>query len=495
MARFLSTRERSGCPILGEAKGGSFASHPKFRSVFLSVLSVLCVVLCSPAQSDNKRVTFYTQQTSYALPVFDRENTEYVGLLEALEPMGSVSGRAEGKKYKLKFRDVEGQFEKDKTKAKIHGKSIELIAPFLIENNRGLVPISSLKTVLPLFGVSPVDAHDAARRIFIGAPIVHVTARKSDAAKVTFTFSAPVNPFIATESGKLRMVFDREPLQSDTKLVTFDDKIIPSASYSEANGTAELAVTGNAPMTASFSDDRKTITISAVVPQVQQTPPTNPAPGANGASASSQAQPAGQGATPLPKPRPYVIIDAAHGGSDHGSVLGKSLEKDVTLALAHRLRHELEVRGIASALLRDGDSTLTPDQRASIANASNAGLYVCLHASSTGKGIRIYSAMLAPQPHTALAFVPVQTAQAAQITQSRAVASALALALLSRDVRAASLPASIAPLNTIAIPAVAIEIGLDDQTADDLSSASFQQSVAISLATAITTVHARGGSQ
>ncbi len=445
-------------------------------------------MLCSPAQPDAKRVTFYTSQTSYALPVFDRENVEYVGIIEALEPMGSVSGRAEGKKYRLNFRDIEGQFENDKTKAKIHGKSIQLLAPFLIENNRGLVPITSLKTLLPLFGVSPVDAHDSARRIFIGAPIVHVTARKSDAAKVTFTFSAPVNPFIATESGKLRMVFDREPLQSDAKLLTFDDKTIPSASYSESNGTAELAVNGAAPMTASFSDDRKTITISAVVPQVQQTPPANPATSA----ASTQVQPAGQAATPLPKPRPYVIIDAAHGGSDRGGALAKSLEKDVTLSLAHRLRHELDLRGIASALVRDGDATLTPDQRATIANASNASLYVCLHASDTGKGIRIYSAMLAPQPHAALAFVSIQTAQASKVAQSRTIASVIAEALLARDIRALSMPASIAPLNSIAIPAIAIEIAPNDPAADDLASASFQQPVATSLATAIATVHARG---
>jgi N-acetylmuramoyl-L-alanine amidase len=452
---------------------------------FLCFLCLLCVAF-SHAQPDSKHITFYAPQTSYTLSVVDRNNTAYVGLLEALEPLGNVSGRAEGKKYKLKFRDIDAQFETGKTKAKIHGKSIELPAPFLVENNRGLVPIPSLNTVLPLFGLSPVDAHESARRIFIGAPIVHVTASKTDSAKVTFAFSAPVNPFIATEPGKLRMVFDREPLQSDTKLLTFDDKTIPSASYSEANGVAELAVNGNAPMTASFSDDRKTITISAVVPQVQQTPTQNQAAGTNGSATASSTNPSGQNAAPPPKTRPAVIIDPAHGGADPGSALGTNLaEKDITLALARRLRHELEVRGISSAIVRDSDATLSPDQRAAIANASKAAVYIALHASSTGSGIRIYSSMLAPTMRTALAFAPVQTVQAAQVSLSRAFASAMTGALLKRDVPAASLPASIAPLNSIAIPAIVVEVGMPQTGPGDFSASSFQQSLAASLANAI----------
>jgi N-acetylmuramoyl-L-alanine amidase len=462
-------------------------SRATFFFASLCVLSILSAVLSSHAQPEAKRITFYTPQTSYALPVFDRNNVEYVGLLEALEPMGAVSGRAEGKKYRLKFRDIEAQFEADKTRAKIHGKPIELPAPFLIENNRGLVPISSLKTVLPFFGVSPVDAHEPARRIFISAPIVHVTAKKTDSAKVTFAFSAPVNPFVATEPGKLRMVFDREPLQSDSRLLTFDDKTIPSASYSESNGTAELIVNGSAPMTASFSDDRKTITISAIVPQVQQTPAVPPTTGANGSTTSSATKPAGQNASPpAPKAHPFVIIDAAHGGTDQGAALApKVLEKDVTLAIAHRLRHELEARGIACALVREGDASLTPDQRAAAANTSKAAVYVALHASSTSSGIRIYSSMLEPATRATLSFAPVQTVQAAQVLHSRGIAVAMTTSLLKHDMPAVSLPASIGPINSIAIPAIVVEIGTPGTGADDFSSSSFQQSTAVALANAI----------
>lgn len=450
-------------------------------TVFLCAISVLCGG-SAPAQSDSKRVTFYTPQTSYSLPVLDRNNTEYVGLLEALEPMGPVSARPERTKWKMTFRNIEGQFESTKTKAKVRGKNIQLAAPFLTENGHGLVPINSLKELLPLFGIAPLETHDAARRVFIGVPIVRFAARKVDSGKIAFTFSAPVNPFVATEPGKLRMVFSREPVQADTNSLTFEDRLVASASFSESNGSAELTVNGSAPLSANFSDDRKTVTVLAILPQPQQ-----PAIQSASKATTPSAQPkTGAPAVPAAKPHPFVIIDAAHGGTDQGATLASKLvEKDVTLALAHRLRHDLELRGITCVLLRESDATFSSDQRAGIANASNAALYVALHASSIGSGVRTYSSVLVPTTRAPFAFVPVRTAQAAQVSVSRATASAMTDALLKHDVPGASLPGSIAPLDNIGIAAIAVEVGPPDTGAKDFFSAAFQQSIAASLSSAI----------
>jgi hypothetical protein len=167
------------------------------------------------AQPEGKRITFHTAQTSYSLPVADRNSMEYVGLLEALEPIGTVSAKAEGNKWKLKFRDVEAQFENGKTKAKVRGKSIDLPAAFVLENGRGLVSIRSIKDLFAIILSASPEVHESARRVFIGVPATRVNAKKADAGKIAFTFSAPVNPFIATEAGKLRMVFNRDPLQAE----------------------------------------------------------------------------------------------------------------------------------------------------------------------------------------------------------------------------------------------------------------------------------------
>src|SRR5258708_2330632 len=101
-------------------------------------------------------------------------------------------------------------------------------------------------------------------------------------------------------------------------------------------------------------------------------------------------------AVPAPAEKPVLIlIDPAHGGSDPGALLTPSVsEKEVTLAVARRLREELTARGILCQLLRDNDSTLSTDQRAAIANASGPALYIGLHASSLGSGVRVFTALL-----------------------------------------------------------------------------------------------------
>jgi len=79
------------------------------------------------------------------------------------------------------------------------------------------------------------------------------------------------------------------------------------------------------------------------------------------------------------------MIDPAHGGSEPGAVLNAAIpEKDVTLAIARRLRQELAARGIPALLIRDGDATISTDQRAQIVNSAHPALYIAVHATSQG---------------------------------------------------------------------------------------------------------------
>jgi N-acetylmuramoyl-L-alanine amidase len=154
---------------------------------------------------------------------------------------------------------------------------------------------------------------------------------------------------IATEPGQLRMVFKRDPIVSPgSQSISFDNKVITHATYSENDGDAELDVTGSEPLTASFSGDRKTITISAVQPAP---PPPNVAGKGQGTGGGSQNQtqsPPVATNPPAIDHRPLVVVDPAHGGEERGAALSDSLsEKDVTLGFARLLRHELEQRGFA----------------------------------------------------------------------------------------------------------------------------------------------------
>jgi len=102
---------------------------------------------------------------------------------------------------------------------------------------------------------------------------------------------------------------------------------------------------------------------------------------------------AGVGLPPIAGPadpsRPLVVIDAGHGGHDPGasgaSVLGGIKEKTLALGLARALRDEL-VRegGVRVALTRDDDRFLVLDERAEIARALGADLFLSIHADSAG---------------------------------------------------------------------------------------------------------------
>jgi N-acetylmuramoyl-L-alanine amidase len=459
------------------------------RLLCIALLSVLlCMIPISgllTAQPESAKIAFYTAQTTYTLPVLQRDGADYVGLFETLEPIGSVSAKPDGKKWKLRFRDIDSTFENGRNKARIRNLAVELSAPFLLENGRGYIPVASLRSVLPAFVSTDVDVHQESRRVFIGVSPVRLSAKKADAGKVTFVFTAPVNPQIATEPGKLRMLFTREPVVGDASALRFDDKTIPQAAFAEANGAAELVVTAFSPLQATFSDDRKTITVSALAPA----PP--PAQSASQQPAVPPAQP--QANVTKARPHPSVLIDPAHGGDDPGAALTEKVsEKEVTLALARRLKHELEVRGIEAALLRESDSSLTLDQRVAAANTSGAALYVAIHATTSGTGIHLYTAMLPSQPRRPLAFVRVEAAQASSVDASRVVASTMSTDLLKRDMTAVSMPAAVPPLKSIMLPAIAVEVGPPpSKGGEQLTVASYQQMTAVALANAIAAARPR----
>jgi len=96
--------------------------------------------------------------------------------------------------------------------------------------------------------------------------------------------------------------------------------------------------------------------------------------------------------------RPIVLIDPGHGGRDPGApgVSGTVREKELTLIFARELRDLLAKNGrVRVALTRDGDTTLTLEERAAIARQIGAGLLVSVHMDSApnslARGATIYS--------------------------------------------------------------------------------------------------------
>jgi N-acetylmuramoyl-L-alanine amidase len=207
-----------------------------------------------------------------------------------------------------------------------------------------------------------------------------------------------------------------------------------------------------------------------------QSPPSGSQPGPN--QQPTQAPPQ--------IPTPLVIIDPAHGGSDSGAALNAAMpEKDVTLVLARRLRQELASRGIAARLLRDGDVTLTVDERAEAVNGLHPSLYLAVHATSLGSGLRLYTALLPVGEDSRGPFLDWQTGQASALDRSRVIQEQITRVLQKKGTILRSVSAPVRPLNNITVPALAIEVAPSDADVSQLASADYQQTVCSALANAL----------
>lgn len=202
-----------------------------------------------------------------------------------------------------------------------------------------------------------------------------------------------------------------------------------------------------------------------------------------------------------------VVIDAGHGGDEEGAKgPDGTLEKNITLSVARRLKSALEARlGVRVILTRDADETVGLDERAAVANNNKADLFISLHANasvrSSASGAEVFYLSLAEYGDQAQRVargeseaLPVfgggtrdievilwEMAQARYIEQSARLAQAVEESLRARVPMS---PRAIqqAPFRVLVganMPAVLVEIGFitNPQQEDQLGSDAFQTSV------------------
>ena len=86
--------------------------------------------------------------------------------------------------------------------------------------------------------------------------------------------------------------------------------------------------------------------------------------------------------------RPVVMLDPGHGGVDPGAERDGVRESDLVLAFARTLREELVRRDLVDvAMTRDEDVFVSLDGRIRAARATNADMFISLHADALPEGL------------------------------------------------------------------------------------------------------------
>lgn len=82
-----------------------------------------------------------------------------------------------------------------------------------------------------------------------------------------------------------------------------------------------------------------------------------------------------------------VVIDAGHGGHDHGASENGAREKDINLGVAKKFAQlaSKKIKNLKVVLTRDDDTFISLQNRADIANRNRADLFVSIHTNSVDK--------------------------------------------------------------------------------------------------------------
>jgi N-acetylmuramoyl-L-alanine amidase len=273
--------------------------------------------------------------------------------------------------------------------ASVSGRLISLPAAPVREGRSWFVPIDFLSRALAPSLATRVELRKPSRLIVVGdmrvPRIVGNIELLSTSARLTLDVAPDTPHAVAQDGNRLVIRFEAAALDATLPAAQSPD-LIQSVRPGEAPATVAIDL---GPRFASYraSDlpgERGSgrVVIDVIAQTTAATPvptPTTPPP-----TTPPEPLPPLVDLTPSAGLR-TIVVDAGHGGEEEGA-RGPSgtLEKTVTLSVAHRLKAALEARlGVRVILTREADTTVGLDERAALANNNKADLFVSLHANAS----------------------------------------------------------------------------------------------------------------
>ena len=362
--------------------------------------------------------------------------------------------------------------------ASVAGRLVSLTAPPVRANGRWLVPLDFISRALAPISDVPLDLRPASSLVVVGnLRVPRVTIRQEsfvETTRVTIESSPASANTITQETGRLLIQFEADAL--DTAAPQFQPlgllqavAIVEPSTLALELGPRFISYRSSTQSTGSATRlviDLMAATVETAAPAPAPTSPELPVFG----------RPASAVRT--------LVIDPGHGGEDEGAAgPDGTLEKDLTLAVARRLRATIERQlGIRVLLTRDDDRDVPLDRRTAVANNNKADVFISLHANASmlpsARGAAVYTAAFddigqeqtAPRSERValfgggsrdLALVPWELAQTNHLDRSAELAR-LVVGRLENEVPLDTPPLNRAPfrvLESANMPAILVEMG------------------------------------
>ena len=480
------------------------------------MVSVLALSLIATAQPAS--LTVLSRDGRKPLPLTTINNQDYVAVDDINTVFGTTSREdrlAGGLTISLRGRSI--VVTADQNVVSVSGRLVSLSSPPVRRDNRWFVPADFLSRALALVLDTRLDLRRATRLLIVGDVRVPRVVARVDAGTtnvaVTFEVTPNTEARVIAQPGRLVVQFDADVLDlalpslpPQTFLLGLTPGETPNSviittgpRYATHRVTTSQADAGSGRLTVDLLP--ATTTAAPATPAV----PTAPVPDSR-LVIPSQGPSSGLRT---------VVIDPGHGGDELGTQGAKgTLEKDITLSVARRLRTLIESRlGAKVFLTREDDRTLSLDDRSAFANNHQADVFLSIHANSAVrpalKGAEVYFLTVeradaearkraGDNATTLPAFgggsreidlILWETAQARYLEQSSALAGFLERALAGR-IEVSPRAVQQAPFRVLVganMPAALVEIGYlsNAEQETQLASGAYQDQIAQALLDAL----------
>ena len=487
----------------------------------LSIFSRTTLVLVSAVFILGGAIQLIGQNAAASLLVLSREGRRALPLtvsgsqemvaLDDLAAMFQLTVREDRDALTVSYKGRTVVLTSDQSMASVSGRLITLPAPPSRIGNRWMVPVDFIsRALLPIYD-QRLELRRPSRLLIVGdLRVPHVTIRQEQiggGARVTIESTPRAATTVAQDSNqRLSVKFDADVI--DVALPAGQSPGLIQGYRVLDNTTIAIEV---GPRYASFRASTQVADANArtVIDLLSNQTDTAPAPTTTQAEPTPPELPAIVPAAPSFR---TLVIDAGHGGDDLGAKgTGGTTEKDVTLAVARRLKGAVEARlGLRVLMTRDDDRAVAVSDRTAMANNTKADMLISLHVNAAFReavtGATVYVAAFDAEDISSnrvagerlpalgggmrdIELVPWNLAQIRHKDQSDAFAN-LVVEELKDHVPLAAKPVEHAPfrvLESANMPAVMLEIGYLSNPAQEkqIGNGEFQSAIVQGLVDAI----------